>query len=381
MTRPTLARSTDFSNNRTRPRDSWTANSAAVVEAGDLRAPLSALARDVEHSAGSPYLQPDVFLAAAAGAASALPSEIAATLDAIRIGTCPGGAALIRGLPLDRDLCATPTDPVAPEGPHGKGSFVSEAILSLAASRLGGDDGGQVGFLQESAGLLWQQIVPRQDHADLQTSLGYRTRLEYHTETAFHPNRPAFLLLFALRGDRDGAASTLYTSVDDLLEFLEPEDLAELFLPQFRLGIDASFGGGTMPSPAAVLEETGGAVRLRYDADLMHARTDAAARALARIKLVAVARQRSVVLEAGDMLVVDNRRAIHGRSSFTPRHDGLDRWLQRAFVAERLPRSQDMLRGSRVITGPLPRPAGSRRAVPEASSGPRQRPTGRSHTH
>ena len=34
----------------------------------------------------------------------------------------------------------------------------------------------------------------------------------------------------------------------------------------------------------------------------------------------------------GDLLIVDNRRAVHGRSQFTPRYDGFDRWLQRMSV-------------------------------------------------
>ena len=42
------------------------------------------------------------------------------------------------------------------------------------------------------------------------------------------------------------------------------------------------------------------------------------------------------MLEAGDLLVVDNRRAVHGRSEFRARFDGTDRWLQRTFVVDDL---------------------------------------------
>ena len=38
------------------------------------------------------------------------------------------------------------------------------------------------------------------------------------------------------------------------------------------------------------------------------------------------------MLEAGDLLVVDNSVAVHGRTPFTARFDGTDRWLQRTFV-------------------------------------------------
>jgi L-asparagine oxygenase len=56
-----------------------------------------------------------------------------------------------------------------------------------------------------------------------------------------------------------------------------------------------------------------------------------------------------VALEAGDLLVVDNAVAVHGRSPYSPRFDGTDRWLQRAFVVSDLrPSAAD--RHGRVIT-------------------------------
>ncbi|MFD0507907.1 TauD/TfdA family dioxygenase [Streptomyces chiangmaiensis] len=39
-----------------------------------------------------------------------------------------------------------------------------------------------------------------------------------------------------------------------------------------------------------------------------------------------------VAMEPGDLLIVDNRLAVHGRTGFVPRHDGRDRWLRRCFA-------------------------------------------------
>lgn len=36
-------------------------------------------------------------------------------------------------------------------------------------------------------------------------------------------------------------------------------------------------------------------------------------------------------LRVGDMAIVDNRVAVHGRTSFVPRYDGTDRWLHRVY--------------------------------------------------
>jgi L-asparagine oxygenase len=57
----------------------------------------------------------------------------------------------------------------------------------------------------------------------------------------------------------------------------------------------------------------------------------------------------SVVLEPGDLLVIDNNIAVHGRSPFTARFDGHDRWLQRSFVVTDLAPSAGQ-RVGRVIT-------------------------------
>jgi L-asparagine oxygenase len=40
---------------------------------------------------------------------------------------------------------------------------------------------------------------------------------------------------------------------------------------------------------------------------------------------------RAVRAERGDLLLVDNRMVVHGRSDFTPRYDGNDRWLRRFY--------------------------------------------------
>jgi L-asparagine oxygenase len=59
------------------------------------------------------------------------------------------------------------------------------------------------------------------------------------------------------------------------------------------------------------------------------------------------------VLQPGDLLIVDNRRAIHARTAFTPRYDGRDRWLQRMFVVEDLRHSQWARATNSLVCAPL----------------------------
>ena len=69
----------------------------------------------------------------------------------------------------------------------------------------------------------------------------------------------------------------------------------------------------------------------------------------ARLTRVVHERAIAVVLEAGDLLVLDNHRVVHGRSPFAARFDGADRWVQRAFVVADLDASAHERTG-RIIT-------------------------------
>jgi L-asparagine oxygenase len=176
----------------------------------------------------------------------------------------------------------------------------------------------------------------------------------FHTETAFHPHRPRYLLLLCLRGDQ--AAHTTIASVHDIVDALDPahraDTIAAMFEPRFRTAVDASFLDGRtnelgplMPLVSGTLAEP----TFVFDADLTVG-VDPYAEFVVREVRAAIDRcQTSVVLEAGDLLVIDNNVVVHGRSPFAARFDGNDRWLQRSFVVSDLAPSAADRRG-RVIT-------------------------------
>jgi L-asparagine oxygenase len=57
-----------------------------------------------------------------------------------------------------------------------------------------------------------------------------------------------------------------------------------------------------------------------------------AGRAMASLREALEEVTNTVYFEPGDMVIVDNRVALHGRTAFEPRYDGLDRWLHRVFI-------------------------------------------------
>jgi L-asparagine oxygenase len=264
------------------------------------------------------------FSRAAGHAGRLLPADVHdALVDFADIGN-DAGALLLRGVPLG-DVPPTPPSPRQAR----KADRVSEFALLTVARRLGQP----VGYAPEHGGDLVQNISPVEQDAERQVSTSSKSVLAFHTEAAFHPHRPRFLLLLCLRGDP--AAATTLSSVHAMLDALSPHDRSVLAMPRFTTATDESYVGGpssrrSLPRP--ILTGDRARPKLWLDADLMRGTDDEAQGALDRLSALAAEQATGVVLEAGDLLVVDNDVAVHGRSPFSPRFDGTDRWLQRTFV-------------------------------------------------
>jgi len=200
------------------------------------------------------------------------------------------------------------------------------------------DIGYAVGYDREQNGRLVQDIFPVRASETEQVSTSSKVMLGSHTETAFHRHRPRYVVLLCLRGD--AAAATTYSDVDDIVELLSPEHLAALQTTDFVTTVDPSFMTKGEPDAEVVVQPltfTNGAWLLVYDELLMRGTTERARAAIAELhRAVKLATQR-VVLSDGDVLVIDNDRAVHGRTPFMPRYDGTDRWLKRALVVRELP--------------------------------------------
>jgi alpha-ketoglutarate-dependent taurine dioxygenase len=194
-----------------------------------------------------------------------------------------------------------------------------------------------------------QNLVPTPEGATRQVSTSSAVTLAWHTEAAFHPHRPRFLLLLCLRGDP--AAHTTLCSIRQIVDALPLRTRQVLAEPRFRTAADESYVGARSERrghPVAVLQGDPAAPQLLYDADLMTGTDPEAQAALDELAELVEASHTSVVLEPGDLLVVDNTVAVHGRSPFPARYDGTDRWLQRAFVVADLAPSA-AVRSGRVV--------------------------------
>jgi L-asparagine oxygenase len=153
-----------------------------------------------------------------------------------------------------------------------------------------------------------------------------------------------------LRGDP--RAATTYANVEDIVKRLQPITVERLLQPKFATSVDKSFrlrGEDDQRVVMPVLRKSeGGELTMTYDQDLMRPLDADAADALARFQEAVEESIREVVLTEGDVLVIDNKKTVHGRYPFTARYDGTDRWLMRVLVRKELPPDADYDRG--VIT-------------------------------
>lgn len=230
-----------------------------------------------------------------------------------------------------------PPTPLVP--PQNETSVLRASELLLKFGYLYGHP---VAYKQEQNGRLIQHILPNPKTEFAQISSSSKTILKMHTETAFHPHKPDVLILMCLRGDKN--APTTYAIFDEILGKMDVGLMYELMRPQFYIQPDLSFRKNKEKYNewlVPIIDCRHKKFRFCFDEDLMRGKTQVACNALEYLKNLVSDNMREIVLDAGDVLVIDNHQVVHGRKPFQPRYDGSDRWLMRLMVKSELPTRDD----------------------------------------
>lgn len=247
-----------------------------------------------------------------------------------------------------------------------------EMWLLLCASLLGD----VFGWATQQDGALVHNIAPQRGHEQTQLGTGSVAGLWWHTEEAFHPLRCDYLALLCMRNpDR---VPTTFSSL--VAAELDEEVLACLREPMYVIRPDdshlerAQAAGSVDDEQTEQLQrEAAGRINhMQADPELvpvLYGALDApylaidpyymqvvdddprGVAALEAVSAVLDANLREVALGPGEILFVDNFRAVHGRASFQPRFDGTDRWLKRVNITRDLRKSRRWRAdsGSRVV--------------------------------
>jgi L-asparagine oxygenase len=233
-------------------------------------------------------------------------------------------------------------------------SSVAENSLKIAAETLlkhAHEFGHPVSYIQEQQGQLIQNIVPVHKTESQQISTSSKVELALHTETAFHPYKPDYVMLLCLRGDP--MAVTTYATVSDILKHVSTASKHMLMEKMFTTGIDLSFrtnGEEDKEIPISIINKgANGRLTFTYDMTVVKGKSWIAKELLEEVQWAIEKCTQEIVLKTGDLLVIDNRNTIHGRKPFQPRYDGADRWVQRVLVRKELPPS-DQINGHIITT-------------------------------
>jgi Fe(II)/alpha-ketoglutarate-dependent arginine beta-hydroxylase len=240
---------------------------------------------------------------------------------------------------------------------------LEEEIFFMLCATLLGDT---IAWVTQQDGHLMHEIFPIKGHENEQLGTGSKELLTWHTEDAFHPLRTDYLGLMCLRNP--DLVETTYASIDELDI---PESLIRILQqPCFPIRPDRSHlptNRGTMkglnpeaeillkrsyewiekldaePARISVLFGDSRRPYLRADPYFMDLDAlDAEARHALEFLIAAVDRALSgYALIPGEILFLDNYKAVHGRREFAARFDGTDRWMKRLNIARDLRKSRD----------------------------------------
>lgn len=274
--------------------------------------------------------------------------EAAGALRAFTGESNDRGALLVRNVPIDEELPETPQDG---RPARAKATRVSETALLLVMSWLGDP----IGYVEEKDGRLVHDVAPKPGREHEQENTG-SDFFDVHTENAFHPFKPDFIGLLCLRQDHERVAKTMVASARESIPLLREEDVQELRKPLFQHRVPSSFAtsgtDGVLSRPAPVLSGPPSNPEIVVDAFNTVPLSERASAALTALLGALRSGLDGWALEPGDLLVIDNRHAVHARTSFVPRYDGRDRWLQRVYAVEDLGASSAVRRpGSHVCAG------------------------------
>jgi len=246
-----------------------------------------------------------------------------------KYGSPNTGFVLIKNIPIDYSEFGK-----TPETNNCK--IGEKTLLAKIQSLFMNFIGEMIAYEAEGYGRLFQDVVPIQSMAKEQTSVGSNTELEVHIEQAFSKLRPDILSLGCLRGDIK--ALTYILPVRKIIENLTENEKQILFEPLWKTGVDLSFKlngndfiEGDIRGPLSILYGKKEDPFLLFDQDLMFGLDKSSNEMLKKIVSIYCENRISHNLQPGEIILIDNRRAIHGRSSFFPKYDGNDRFLVRTF--------------------------------------------------
>lgn len=249
----------------------------------------------------------------------------------------------VRTFPVD-DAAVGPT-PEHWERRDGDGSTIEpDLCLAMCASTLGEP----FAWATLQYGRIIQDVFPIRGDERRESGHGSDKFLEFHTDDAFRPDSPDYLLLLGIR-NQDLIPSFVTPARDiklseDHLEMLwqerfyvvpDDEHIRQLELrapddPALARAIEMRDN----PRPVGVFFGDRANPCIRLDIPFMRCVGDdpEVKKALLALRFELDRARQAQIVTAGTVLILNNRAVAHARDAFTARYDGTDRWLRKMIV-------------------------------------------------
>lgn len=305
----------------------------SIVEMELTSAMAETVRRAIVSSSVGPHTHYEEFRRRVASSIVPVLSQALGALIELRASPRSPPILLLRGLPVEPTAMEATAE--SDEALRLGVTLVSEACLIAVALVLGEP----FSFRQESGGRLFRAIFPREEATELDDVPFGCHRLRMHTEIAWSKARPDYVLFYWVRAHPDQRWVTSAASATDAIELIAPEHVEVLRQPRFQLGLpeslrkeidEAYYWTDSMPlitGPSELPE-----VRVNFN----YARSidPRGSMALAELERALIATSEVIEGKPGDLLVLDNRRAVHARKRFVKQAEGRDRWVQQLYVVK-----------------------------------------------
>ncbi|MGE5269815.1 MAG: TauD/TfdA family dioxygenase [Thiohalocapsa sp.] len=136
---------------------------------------------------------------------------------------------------------------------------------------------------------------------------------------------PDVVCLLCLRPDPLGGGASLVARMAGIEAELEPAEVEQLSRPVFRDGQVVNLSGvGHDANPFAIIAPEDARFRYRFVGHLLESAPEPAAKAAVHALVAALkARMHTIPLAAGDLLLVDQHLAVHGRAALGQQQESL----------------------------------------------------------
>lgn len=243
-----------------------------------------------------------------------LPNRVVEEAITLRNGESNVSALVIKNVPVDKsqNLCDLDWYDTSLE----KSSFISESLLFTVGNLMG-----QVYFYSdETTPRLFRNIVPNLKNKA-------QPELDWHTDFAWANFRPDFLLFFCNRNECN--VPTEVSLSEDILNVMTDSEKRSVYNHKTSLQqpetvkLQAS-SMDVEHEDITLIDKYALTIRMKYRKSFYSANLENIIRACEKCK-------KNITLEQGDILILDNRRVLHKRPSYST--NTLNRWIQQLFVS------------------------------------------------